>query len=175
MIRAGFWTVLTALFLSGCRLSERDDMDLSGFENPVTAAVVERLVADAKAAFPDDTSPPFALVIGERLAPSSRSFLEPFRDQGIEFIDWDNLDYDRVTKATVIKGTRTNPIVLQLVQIAQTTPTEHVVSTAWNRGAQVEHARYRVLGSPADGASLQVERLEEADAPEKEDVSSTAS
>ncbi len=167
MTRHPLFALPSALLLSfflaiapgGCSKRSRPITDPSGFENALGAAAVEALIAKTKAHYAGEEPLTYALVIGERLAPSSPAFLERFRAQGHAFIDWDELDYDRVTKATVIKGTRTNPVVLQLIKISQITETEHQLATAWNRGAEIVRTTFSIHGHP-DGESLEVEELD---------------
>lgn len=151
---------IMTLFAVGCGEAKRPGQDRTGFENAIGAIVVDELLKETQAEYPDEQEPlPYALVVGERLAPTSSGFLKRFRDQGHQFLSADQLDYDRVTKATVIKGSRTNPVVLQLAKITQLAPDRHEVATAWNRDAKVVRKTYLVEGLASDEGALKVSAI----------------
>ncbi|MFT4640870.1 MAG: hypothetical protein ACI8T1_004203 [Verrucomicrobiales bacterium] len=152
-----FLTILLAL-LSGCKPSSQGPLDSSGYENAVGAAALRQLIKDTQVAYPNQGSVPFAIVIGERLASPSPIFLTQFDTLGLEFVDHKDLDFDRVTKATVLKGTRTSPIVLQLTKITQLDPQTHEVEAAWNRNRDVVRKVYQAKGDP-DGGNLTITEL----------------
>ncbi len=151
-----------ATCLAACRPHAPSDLDHTGFENPIGAAVIEQMLQESAAAYPDEEEGiPFCVVVGERLQPASAAFTKRFEDQGYPFIDYQELDYDRVTKATVIKGTRTNPIILQLVKMSEPRSGVYEVVAAWNRDSDVVRKRYEVTPSDGDGAPT----VKELDAP----------
>ena len=77
--------------------------------------------------------------------------MKSLAEEGHAFIRSDQLDYDRVTKATVIKGGRENPIVFQLAKISQKAPDNHELEVAWNRNRDVVRKILRVIGDPDQG------------------------
>ncbi|MEN9019993.1 MAG: hypothetical protein GWQ05_27755 [Verrucomicrobiaceae bacterium] len=141
---------LCFLVLIACQSKDRPAHDPSGFENPVGMAALLYLIAEAKTTYPDNAVP-YALGVGGALRPASEAFMESLADEGHAFLKMDQLDYDRVTKATVIKGGRENPIVFQLSKISQKEPGSHELEVAWNRNKDVVRKILRVTGDPDKG------------------------
>ena len=149
---------LLTVLLFGCGL-RRADLDPSGFENDFGAAVVLQMIAETQVAYADQEPVPYCLVVGQQMKGASAAFMERFQDASVEWVSSADLDYDRVTKATVLKKTRTNPVVLQLKKIHQEDASTHEFDVAWNRGAEVVEKRYQVQGHRDSGQSLHVREL----------------
>ena len=147
MIRILLFPILLAT-LSSCKPTSQGPLDRSGYENAVGAAVLRQLIQETQAAYETAKTDPYAIVVGERLASPSPEFLEQFSTLGPDFVSNQDLDYDRVTKATVLKGTRTTPIVLQLTKITQIDPGTHEIEAAWNRNRDVVRKVYQAKGDP---------------------------
>ena len=158
MIRLLSLVVLPTVLAAGCRPRALRPIDRSGYENPIGAAVVYQLVREASEAYADVPEIKFALVIAERLAPAAPAFVKQFRDAGHAFVGYHDVSYDDVTKASVIKGTRSPVVVLQLAKIAQMDPQTYEVEAAWNRNRDVVKKVYQVKGD-RDSAQLVVTEL----------------
>lgn len=166
----------TAFVLGNCRPTSRQPLDRTGFENEIGAAVVERLLEETQERYAghemyaDRENVPYALVIGGAMKAASPAFLQRFRSRGYAFLEPDDLDYDRVTNATVIKGSRTNPVVLQLVKLTQLGPEKHEMVAAWNLNKEVVRKVYHVLGDPDSGPldliEVETKAKRDEDAPE---------
>ena len=138
--------LLAGLLTVGCNGPKRPDLDPTGFENDFGAAVVLHLIAETQVAYADQEKVPYCLVIGQQLQGATPAFMARFNESGVEWVPTAGLDYDRVTKATVLKKTRTNPIVLQLKRIHQKDTTTYEFDAAWNRGGDLVQKRYEVIG-----------------------------
>lgn len=145
---------ILVLFLAACQ--ERAAHDPSGYENPVGKAVILQVIQETKTAYGEQ---PMALALGGAMRPASAAFLENLAEDGHTFLEMNRLDYDRVTKATVVKGSRETPVVIQLNKIAQKEPGSHEVEAAWNRNRDLVRKLYRVAGDP-DAGALTVTEIE---------------
>ena len=144
------FATLCLLLLVACQPQGKPAHDPSGFENPAGKAALLHLIAETKLAYPDNTVP-YAVGLGGALRPASPDFMESLADEGHAFLEMDQLDYDRVTKATVIKGGRENPIVFQLATISQKELGSHELEVAWNRNRDIVRKVLRVTGDPDKG------------------------
>ena len=149
-----FTSLLVLLFGVACQ--ERAAHDPTGYENPVGKAVILQLIQESKAVYGEQ---PMALAIGGAMRSASPDFLKSLADEGHTFLKMDALDYDRVTKATVVRGSRENPIVIQLSKIAEPEAGDYKVEAAWNRNRDLVRKVYRVSGDP-DAGNLTVTELE---------------
>ncbi len=160
--------VVAALFLVSCNRGQRGPIDRSGYENAIGEAVVRHLIAETQVIFKDQDPLPYSIVVSERLKGASDQFVERFDDTNVNFVSTDDLDYHPVSKATVIKKTRTYPVMLQIAQIAQISPTEHEVEAAWNRESELVRKLFKVTGDPA-ASDLTVAELRVIDSRRKDD------
>lgn len=127
------------------------------FETAVTEAVVRQVVNETGEEL--DVEVPYCVVVGPQLQGTSAKFAERFKDTGKSFVLEGDLTLDVGTKATMVKGALTSPIVIHVIELSERADGTDV-KVAWNYRRDVVGKLYRVSGDPLAVAEVDVLREE---------------
>lgn len=138
-------------------------VDASVFENAVGEAVTRHLIRESREEL--GLERPYVIVLGdvvpgEPAQGASAAFTERFVDTGETFVLESQLGFDRATKATVVEGTRTSPVVIQLLRVTRKVSGRYEVKAAWNYRADVVMKILEVTGDADDPGALEVRALQ---------------